>query len=420
MNAPLASDLATLSDQYFEHFQRSVTAETQEVWLRGIRLTEGMLGIIDPVDPDASVSSKLGALLSRELVELTPVEEVEVDVEREVFISRFTAGINAFFPEGLPNSRKAELFSTALIAQQKPNGRKEQREEVITARADLIEALIGKRYDNEETYHGVGIVDLFEAASWMRGLDDHQLDRTWSVDPKDVYSVNPQLLRYSHEQLKFSADRLVALSGASIDQILTKAQRGVYRYLNNSAKMAGDIEGLAKHDLLRHVQKRPDILNYPLDVLLKKEKEYVAMGIPLDAVRSSAKFYVYRTETIRDRIAAIDESLELFASHLSAEEVSHIRQIILARPRLIVDCGRPKIEGIRQLILDFGTPEQWNTTIRQNQSPKHDTDPIANLLMGFGRLPVAEVRAEMEELPGQNLFATVRSAYNRKRATKRR
>ncbi len=404
-----------VAQECYEAFLRTNSEQTQDELLRAMRLSEGILGLLTIQSPEhvSEVPLSLGGLLvAREVVSDIEVQDAEPSAERELFIQWFEKGIEAFQPEPILHSEKAELFALAWQAQQRPNGDKAEKLRIINARADLIERLTGKRYESEETYHGISMLDIFQTAHWIRGgHPDGTMGEERAVDPVDVYALNPSLYKYSQEQIARSAQRLADSSGAPIDKILTSAHRGIYRGINNAQQIDTELAKMRELGILHHAKRRPDIFNYPLKVLLEKEDQYVAMGIPLEVIRSEAKFYVYKPETILDRIQLVDSALEAAAGYLSPQERQFIGQEFRSKPRLIIDCGRPKIAATIALIQQYATPRQW-AEVRAQMKPDNPFSMYASILQAFGRLRLSVIETEFLASPDANLFLTARQIIN--------
>jgi hypothetical protein len=416
-------DLSQVAERCYTAFLHTTSPESQLELMRALRLTEGLMGVTVIDDGwNAFLPKGLGGLVTREVVGPLEVEHLDASPEREVFIDHFEEGVDAFFPEGLLHSEKAELFSLAWIARQKPNGDKTRRDFIINARKDLIEAFIGRRYDNEEAYHGVAIQDVLETASWLRNGTRRSIfaGGDWQpIDPAEFFRLNPSLLKYGQEQIAHAAEKLRVLSRCPLDKLLASAQRGIYRCITKPERVEEELSEMQELGLLPLVTRRPDILNYPLAVLKDKEDAYVAMGIPLETVRSEAKFYVYKPETIQGRINLVRQGLAMAEPYLDKDEAELLLAEFCANSRFVLDCGTPKITAVGDLIKKYARPTDW-AEVRGMRDPDNPRSIYLSVLTAFARTRVAIIEEAMEENPEDNIFLKARAIVNQVKARQKR
>jgi hypothetical protein len=143
-------------------------------------------------------------------------------------------------------------------------------------------------------------------------------------------------------------------------------------------------------------------------VLVKKEEDYAKMGISLDLVRSSEKLYLYNTDTIRDRIDVMRESIEgLTADIISVEEAEILLTEYLSRKSLIVDFGAERIRHNLGVALSFGSESQWHEALASSPA-KTDREKIGAALYNLLKAKPKLLADSMEKSPNENVFMTAR------------
>lgn len=344
----------------------------------------------------------------------------EAQETRETFIATFEGGAEAFFPEGLTPPEKAQLYDTYVLATRRPDGRADVNQTIYEARAQIIERLIGKRFESLDAYHGINICDLFEVAGWLYGENDEAVGaRGWTVDPIDVFKPNPGLLHVKPEALRAGAEELAGYSGVPIADILVQSHRGLYRYAQNPTAMQAEIDAHRDRGTIEQIRRRPDILNYPLAVLKKKEAAYTAMGIPLEAVRANGKFYVYRPERIQDRIDTLTSVIAGYDC-LTEEDRTVLLERFITTPRLILDCGADKIKAIGALVSAHAQPEHWHQAMELLGQHRQGDTPQGAALFYLGRVSTTRLKTAMQANPDSNIFILARDLVNKPKAEQKR
>lgn len=335
--------------------------------------------------------------------------------EAQAYEASFQRGFEAFLPQGIDDgdaSRIRTLFDAA--GRMETGICAEDRTIAYDARRLLAEALIGKSYNNE-MLKGIVFDRMFDAAHWISGLGRGEGVRT--VDPALVFRLNPQLMKYSAQQIEGAVTKLQRSTNVSTDTLLVKGPKAIYLTIESPERMAKQLAELHDMGILRHVKKRPDILNYPPYVLRHKEREYHRMGIPMSVIMSEPKFYIYETETIAGRINAFRGLLRSMSAYMDPEDGDIMRAELLLQPRILIDCGRPKIKRVASLISTYAKPGQWQDA--KDSAASHARSPQTSMMMAFARTNPDNIEAAMSEDPQQNIFELVRRLVNEKKKTRR-
>lgn len=336
----------------------------------------------------------------------------------ENFIQIFERGIDAFFSEGISTGDKARLFDLAMQASQKPAPSKADNEALYQARSDIIFALFGKRLTGMRSYQGVNIEDMFKTAAWLHG-ETHEVvhERGWSLDPKVILGQNLSLLRRSPEQLDKASTELADIAEVTQKDILEHAGRALYRYGHQAELMRHEIREMAEMGTLELVKKRPDILNYPVKVQLEVEDAYVSMGMDRTEVRKHAKLYVYKPETIKDRLHEIEKCIAAIDAHLDPTEIEKTVQEILSTPALLIEYGKARIMQRAQLVAQYASQSDWHEVVDNPHTNAADA-PRRAALANVLRAKEADLKAALEAEPEVNIFIAARTIVNQNK-TKR-
>jgi hypothetical protein len=334
--------------------------------------------------------------------------------EAEQFIARFDSGIDAFFPEGIAITERMTLFDLAITGRRHPNGHKHENAEIYQAREEFIAKLTGKRLAGHESYHGISLDEMLKTAAWLHGRSDAEaIERGWSLEPRGVFAANLSILRRSQTEIDTDSSELSQLAGISQPDVLAKASRGLYRFGYQREQMVQEMEQMAEIGIFGHIQKRPDLLNFPITEILKIEARYVEMGIPVDIVRKQPKLYVYKPSRIAERVAAFVGLADLLAP-ANEDEKTRLKVELTTTPRLLVDNSAGKIERYRKLLEQYATPRAWEDVVAESH-PLADGKPRQSALNNLLRADLDELTQYMRDNPTDNIFVAARKIVNAKK-----
>lgn len=426
MNLYDVASTSEVSRYCFELFTRTSDQGSKDELQRLIKLAdnlgEAVLGTevyISGVQQDA-VSENVGTVVLNELSNLELVVEEDVSPERQRLIDSFDKGIDAFFPEGISTSYRTELFILADTAYGRPNGKSEENTVIYESRKKLIFELLEKTYDSQKFYHGVSVVDLFETADWLYGgSEDQHEQQGWSIDPRLPYQLNPQLLRYDKETIQSTSTSFSEHVGIPVPTLLTSAARGNYRYLQSPEAVQQEIIKLKELGIDNAaLKRRPDILNYPLKVLQQKEKDYIAMGVPKAVVRSTEKFFVYKTETIKERIDLLDVFIDkLESTVLDKESAELAKQTVRENKSLMLEFGKDRIKSNTGLVLQYAHDYNWNEAVEEASILTNDA--LKSVIYNMLKAKPDELKKYMELNPNENIYRVARKLVHKSKTKKK-
>ncbi len=415
--------------QGYHHFVRTQSGPARLALLDAMQAADEAATAL-PIDSDTSdynfstldeVVPFVGAVTQLEatLTEITDASHPEFEGEEEQqFAELFDRGIEAYFPEGIAWSEKARLFELAQLGNTNPpkGHTKADNRPIYEARADFIEGLTGKRFELFDSYQGIHVSEILQAAVWLYGDSDETVQqRGWTITPRDVFTPNLDLMRFSAARLEATATQLAELTGMPIEKVFS-AHRGLYRFSQHREVVAGEMRAYKAMGIDTLIARRPDILDYPIKIIREKERAYMKMGIPLSTIRSHEKFYVYRPETIQGRIDTFQETLEHFADYLDPEEATLLMQEFKRRARVIIDCGEDKIKTMTRLIRLYGNAIHWDNAINEPQ-PNQKSPPQVSMLLNLARVSTAKLTAHMAANPEDNIFIAARRLVNAQKKT---
>jgi hypothetical protein len=420
--------IGNFSKRSFEVFSHTENPELQSEVMRLMHLADklGVAALESSAEICASqqdeILSGIGGVLLTELEQIEVSESLVEDEQRETLIKNFEGSMDIFFPEGIALSEKAKLFSLTTQAATCPdkNSKKQDNESIYEARAELIEALIGKRYGDSNFYKGISVNEIFETAQWMYGgTEDEYQERGWSIDPVEAFKLNPQFLRYNKDKLEHATNSLADKIGVPVEKILTSAHRGIYRYINAPEKVEAEIDTLLEMGFTpAYFKRRPDLLNYPLKVIIERENALVAMGISLDVVRSNEKFYLYKPETIKERIDTIQQYItKLSENIISTEEAEIMMSQYLSRKSFLLDYGKDRIKTNLNIVMHYAQPVHWIEALRDAQVEDLNAK-IGSILYNVLKVKPNDISQALENAPTKNVFTVARKIVNKNKNRK--
>lgn len=416
------------SKRSFEVYSHTENPELQSEVMRLMHLADklGIAALESSTEICASqqdeILSGIGGVLLTELDQINVSESVVEDEQRETLVKNFESSMDIFFPEGIALAEKAKLFSLTTRASTCPdrNGTKQDNKNIYEARAELIEALIGKRYGDSNFYKGISVNEIFETAQWMHGgTEEEYQERGWSVDPVEAFKLNPQFLRYNKDKLEHATTSLADKIGVPVEKILTSAHRGIYRYINAPEKVEAEIDTLLEMGFKPdYFKRRPDILNYPLRVFVEREDALVAMRISLDVIRSNEKFYLYKPETIKERIDTIQQYVtKLNENIISTEEAEIMMSQYLSRKSFLLDYGKDRIKSNMNIVMHYAQPVHWIEALRDAQVEGNEAK-IGAILYNVLKVKPDDLSQALENTPTKNVFTVARKIINKNKNRK--
>lgn len=263
-----------------------------------------------------------------------------------------------------------------------------------------------------ESYHGISTTNALRTAIWLYGeSDEAAIERGWSIEPRIVLAPNLSVLRLTPGELDKASTELAAAADITQTEVLLRATRGLYRFSYQADAMRDELQEMQELGIKSHIQKRPDLLNYPLGVILANEQAYVDMGIALADVRRHYKLYVYKPERIEARLDAFRSLTAAISPELPAQELEATIEEICQKPRLLVDNSERRLATYTRLVERFGSLPGWRA-LTEDPYPQAKGAPRQAALNNLLRADIDELHATMEVDPSQNIFVAARHIVN--------